>query len=467
MSMKGISVGITLSILLAAYTAAFAGSAPSSNGGPERVTVIRGGTLIDGNGGPPRADAVVIVQGKRIAAVGDARAVSIPKGAQVIDAHGKFVVPGLIDCHCHLENIGFGDLVDLPPEWQMPDKLKDLIRIDARLDLFSGITTVRDMGSTDLLFQVRAEINSGKISGPRIFAAGHQLVKKAPDAYMDPNFVEYAGPGDARAQVRRQVALGADVIKIRLANDRPLPSLQEMRAVVEEAHRLGLRVAAHTWVPADQAVQLAIDAGVDSIEHNAPLRAKDANVLPEMARRHIALMAGGGSFYVQRWEPWDPNKVLDPVALHLFPPDIVALFSRVGEALRAQTNEMKKQGWNPQQVQARFAGEMQRARTAGVLLVFGTDCGGELMVHGQQYKALYGESQMGSTPMEALLMATRDAARVLGKEAELGTVERGKLADLVIVDADPLADLRNLAKVHAVMKDGRLYFPAQGRAGNP
>lgn len=427
--------------------------------------MIRGGTLIDGTGGPPLAEAVVVVQDDRIAATGDSRAVAVPRGANVIDAHGQFVVPGLIDCHCHLEDVGFGDLADLPPEWQKPEKLKELIRIDARLDLLSGITTVRDPGSTDLLFQVRDEINSGKIPGPRIFAAGHQLVKKAPEAHLAPSFVEYDGPEDARARVREQVALGADLIKIRLAHDRPLPSIQEMRAIVEEAHRLGRRVAVHTWVPADQAVQLAIDAGVDSIEHNAPLRARAEYVLQEMGRRHIALTAGGGGFYVQRWEPGSPNDVLDPPGRRLFPPEIVALFLRVGEGLRAQTDEMRRQGWDPRQVQARFVGEMQRARKAGVLLVFGTDCGGELMVHGQQYKALYGESQMGSTPMEALQMATQDAARVLGKERELGTVERGKLADLIIVSANPLTDLRNLARVHAVMKGGRLYFPAERPAG--
>jgi imidazolonepropionase-like amidohydrolase len=358
-----------------------------------------------------------------------------------------------------MESIGFGDLAELPPQWRQPERLKQLIRINAQLDLLSGITTVRDLGSTELLFQVRDEIISGKTPGPRIVAAGHQLVKKAPGAYMDSYFVEYDGSEDARSKVRQQVALGADVIKIRLTNDRPLPSMDEMRAMVEEAHRLHCRVAVHTWVPADQAVQLAVDAGVDSIEHNAPLRAKGENVLPEMAKHRIALTAGGGGFYVQRWGSSDPKDVLDPPASRLYPPDIVVLLLSVGQRLRAQTDDMKKQGWNPEQVRARFVRETQSARTAGVLLVFGTDCGGELMVHGQQYKALYGESQMGSTPMQALLMATRDAARALGKEAELGTVERGKVADLVILDADPLADLRNLRKVYAVMKDGRLYIP--------
>ena len=432
--------------------------APSTTDAAPTI-VVRGATLIDGKGGPPVADSVVTVRGDRIARVGDSKSVAVPRSARVIDGRGRFLIPGLIDCHCHMEDIGLGDLAELPPEWEKPEKARELVRINARLDLLSGITTVRDLGSTDLVFRVREEIDSGRIPGPRILAAGRQLVKRAPDAHGAPTFVEYDGPEEGRARVREQIAKGADVIKLRLAPDRPLPSTDELAAIVDEAHRRGRRVAVHTWVPADEAVRLAIHAGVDSIEHNAPLRAKDESVLREMARRHIALMAGAGSFYVQRWEP-PPAGLLGPHARPLFPAEIAGLFSGVSERLRAQTDEMKSRGWNPAQVQARFAAEMKNAREAGVLVVFGTDCGGELMIHGQQYRALYGETRMGSTPMEALLMATRDAARALGKEADLGTIEPGKLADLVLVGADPLADFRNLARITAVIQGGRVYSPS-------
>lgn len=448
-------------VLLAACFTADSASAQATKRDAPNVVVIRGATLIDGTGGPSVTNSAIVVRGDRISRVGSANSVPVPKGARIVDAHGKFIVPGLIDCHCHLEGIGFGDLAELPAEWQTPDRLKQLTRINARLDLMSGVTTVRDMGSTELLFAVRREIESGSIPGPRILAAGHQLVKKGPDAFMDPMFVEYADAAAARARVREQVALGADVIKIRLTPDRPLPSLEELQAIVKEAHGLKRRVAVHTWVPADDAVRLAVEAGVDSIEHNAPLRVKDDTLLQQMAQRHIAVVPGGGAYYFQRWWPWQPATALDAPEQRLFPAEILAIFPRVAEGLRAQTAQMEKQGWNRDEVQARFRREMQRARQAGVLLAFGTDCGGELIVHGQQYKAIYGESQMGSTPMQALLMATRDAARVLGRETELGTLEPGKAADLLIVDANPLQDLRNLGKVHTVMKAGRLYFPVQ------
>jgi imidazolonepropionase-like amidohydrolase len=433
------------------------------SGSTRDVTVIKGATLIDGTGRQPSHSAVIVIDGERIRTVGVQGKIKIPRGARIIDAGGKFIIPGLIDCHCHMEMVGLGSLADLPPEWEKADKRRQLTLINARLDLLSGVTTVRDLGSTDLLFKVRDEINSGSQIGPRILAAGHQLVKKQPGAYMDQTFIEYEGPDDARQKVRQEIALGADWIKIRLTHRqvRPLPSVEEMRAIVEEAHRLGRRVAVHTDVPDDEAVQLAINVGVDSIEHNAPFRAKDAKLLSQMAQKGIALMAGAGGFYVQRFENQDTKNALDPGPKRLLPQELVSILYRVAASLHEQTDQMKKSGWDANQVQARFIRDVQRARKAGVLLIFGTDCGADLMVNGQQYKALYGETQMGSTPMEALLMATRDAAKILGKQNELGTVEPGKMADLVILEGNPLADLRNLGNVYAVMKGGRLYKPTE------
>ncbi len=426
------------------------------------VTAIKGATLVDGTGRQPLRNAVIVTDGERIRSVGVEGKIKIPRGAQVIDARGKFIIPGLIDCHCHMEMIGLGDLADLPPEWETPERRRQLTLINAKLDLLSGITTVRDLGSTESLFKIRDEINSGAQIGPRIFAAGQQLVKKSPGAYLDKTFIEYDGPDDAREKVRRQVALGAEWIKIRIPHrpNRPLPSVEEMHAMVEEAHRLGRRVAVHTDVPDDEAVQFVVNAGVDSIEHNAALRVKDERILSEMARKGIALMPGP-SLYVQRLDNRDASDALTAATKRLMPQEVLSVLNRVPDLLREQTESMKKSGWDPKQVQARFVSEVRRARKAGVLLIFGTDCGAELMVHGQQYKALYGETQMGSSPMEAILMATRDAARVLGKQNELGTVEPGKMADLVILEADPLADLHNLGKVNAVMKGGRLYKPTE------
>lgn len=455
---RRIGIGVvSLAVALAAPRAARLGAAARDGDRAGELTVITGATLIDGTGRPPVPDAAIVIDGDRIAAAGQRRAVAIPRGARELDMRGKFVVPGLIDAHCHLEAPGLGDAAELPQEWRQPEKLRQLVEIDARLDLLGGVTTIRDLGSTDVVLRVRDAINAGTFTGPRVLAAGRQLVKKASGAYMDSTFLEFDGAEDAREKVRQQVAAGVDWIKLRLTSQRPLPSPEEVRAIVNEAHRLGRRVTTHTDVPADRAVQLAVEAGVDGIEHNAPLRAESPDVLRTMGRRHVAMVSGIGGYYVQRLAPLDPQHAVDAAGAQLLPQIVVARLREAAESLLAQRSRMPGRWDRAYQLRA----ALERARKAGVLLGFGTDCGGELLIHGQQYKALYGETQLGSSPMQALLMATRDAARVIGRDRELGTLEAGKLADLVIVGADPLADIRNLSQVIAVVKGGVLYRPAE------
>ncbi|MBI1803160.1 MAG: amidohydrolase family protein [Ignavibacteriae bacterium] len=426
-----------------------------------QTIAISGATLIDGTGKPPLSNAAVIIEGNRISKVGTTETVLIPLGAQRIDAAGKFVLPGLIDTHLHLEMVGLSDVGELPPQWNKPEKLRQLVLTNVKLNLISGFTTVRDLASTDLVLQVRDEINAGRIVGPRIVAAGMQLVKKDSTAQKQPIFLEYDGPDRARAMVRSLAALGVDVIKIRLTHSRPIPSLEEVRVIIEEAHRLGLRATVHTDVPADDLVKLAIDAGADGIEHNAPLRAKDEQILKMMAQKGMSLMAQSGAFWLQRIDTTALIDSLDPSQMKLYPDDVLSALHQGIDSVHRQTQQMKNSGWDARRRQASFIQEVRRARNAGVLLVFGTDCGAYGMVHGQQYKALYGESQIGSSPMQAILMATRDAAKALGKSNELGTIEAGKLADLIILNADPLIDLRNLHQVFRVIKDGTAYDPAE------
>ncbi|HEY6951942.1 MAG TPA: amidohydrolase family protein [Bacteroidota bacterium] len=427
----------------------------------QNTIAIWDATLIDGTGKAPVAHAVVLIAGNRIADIGTVDSVFIPPGTERIDAAGKFVIPGLIDTHLHLEVIGLSDVGELTPDWNAPERLRQLTVTDARLDLISGFTSVRDLGSTELVLNVRDEINAGKLVGPRIIAAGMQLVRKDTSQAPEPTFLEYDNPEEARTRVQYLVNLGVDVIKIRLVHSRPIPSLDEISTIVREAHRLGLKATVHTEVPADDLVRLAINAGADGIEHNAPLRSKNEDLLKLMGHRGMSLMAGSGAFWLQRIDTTATIDSLDPPQKKLFPEEILSALHLGIDSVHRQTQQMKNSGWSASQRQASFIAELQRARKAGVLLAFGTDCGGYGMIHGEQYKALYGESQMGSSPMQVIVMATRDAAKAVGKTNELGTIEPGKLADLVILDADPLLDLRNLHHIYRVMKDGVLYDPAE------
>jgi imidazolonepropionase-like amidohydrolase len=425
------------------------------------TTVISGATLIDGTGTAPVPNAVVIIQADRIINVGTSSSIRIPREARVINAVGKFLLPGFIDTHVHLETVGLSDIGEIPAEWNTPGKTRDLVAINAKLDLIAGFTTVRDLGSTDIVLKVRDDISSGRLLGPRIVAAGMQLVRKSTDAPSADMFLEYDGRDSARSKVRYLVSIGADVIKIRLTHMRPIPSLEEVRTIVEEAHGLGLRATVHTDVPADDLVKLAIDAGADGIEHNAPLRSQDDQTLARMAQHKMSLMAGAGAFWVQRIDTTGLIGVFDQAQITLLPGDILCALRAGIDSLHRQTDQMKKSGWVATQRQARFISDVQRARKTGVWLVFGTDCGAYGMIHGEQYKALYGESMMGSSAMEVILMATRDAAKALGEEKEIGTIEAGKLADLIILNADPLTDLRNLHQVFRVIKGGFVYDPAE------
>lgn len=425
----------------------------------QTTTAIVGATLIDGTGGPPLSNCVVLMKGDRVIEIGTGKTAQIPRGANRIDATGKFLLPGLIDVHLHLESVGLSDLGELPLEWRRPEKLRQLVITNARLDLISGFTTVRDLGSTDLTLQVRDEINAGKLIGPRILAAGMQLVKKDSSAQQEPIFLEYDGPNDARERVGFLSKLGVDVIKVRLTRSRPIPSLEEVRAIVEAAHRLGLRVTVHTDVPADDLVNLAIDAGADGIEHNAPLRSKNERILSSMAQRNMSLMPGSGAFYIQRIDTARLIDSLDQAQRMLLPGDVVSALRAGIDSLHRQTGQMTSSGWNAKQRQTDFIKELERARSAGVLLVFGTDCGAYGMIHGEQWKALYGETQIGSSTMQAIVMATRDAAKAIGRSDELGTIEVGKIADLILLNADPMIDMRNIHDIFRVVKAGIVYDP--------
>ena len=431
----------------------------------QSTIAISGATLIDGTGNAPVLNSVVLITGNRVSKVGTTETVPIPPGAQRIDATGKFIIPGLIDTHLHLEMVGLADVGELPPEWNKPEKQRQLVIANAKLNLISGFTTVRDLGSTDQVLRIRDDINVGNMIGPRILAAGMQLVKKDTSKNSEPTFLEYDGPDSAQAKVRHLIKLGVDVIKIRLAHLRPIPSLEEVSTIVREAHRLGVRATVHTDVPADDFVKLAIDAGADGIEHNAPLRSKDEHTLSLMANRGMSLMAGTGAFWLQRIDTTALIDSLGQSQVKLFPHEILSALRLGIDSVHRQTQDMKNSGWDAEQRRASMVQEVQRARVAGVLLVFGSDCGGYGMVHGEQYKAIYGESQIGYSPMQALVMATGDAAVALGKSRELGTIAAGKLADLVILNADPLVDLRNLHKIFRVIKDGRLYDPVELIAG--
>jgi imidazolonepropionase-like amidohydrolase len=423
----------------------------------EPVTALVGGILLDGISHVPIEDAVVLISGQRIKAVGRADRIKIPPGATVVDVRGKFVLPGLIDAHNHLEGLGLDD--DDLAFTDTPEKLRQVILSNAQLDLLSGVTALRECGSTEMVLRLRDQIEA---VGPRLMAAGPQFVRRDPAQPTLPLFIEYEGVKDARKKVRDQIARGIDLVKLRITRQRPMPTSEEVTAIVEEAHRAGLKVAVHADVPHEDAVRLAVMAGVDTIEHGAPLRVLDDRLLIEMARRNIILVPTLYQIQAQRIDPLEKkdDELIEPPLSHRLAPDILRALARRAALWRKNLAEWRLQGYEPRTVLRERFLALARARSLGVKIALGPDTGSDLVPHGRFYKeiALY-VTTGGLSPIEALQMATRTAAEALGKEKDLGTIEAGKLADLIVIEGDPLLDIENLRHVVMVIKGGRIIEP--------
>src|SRR5262244_1187275 len=401
------------------------------------MKVLKGGTLIDGTGAGPVAGAAVVINGQRIEAVTTPAGGDWPSDAEIIDVSGMTILPGLIDCHDHLAMHGY----DLARRWGIdePQSTRALRTAKVLQDtLAAGYTAVRDAAGLDTGF--KRAIDEGLIAGPRLVVSlcivspiggiGHRVSPSGfsccvPNDPLLPDGVVNS-LADVRPVVRRIVRAGADVIKCATtggASSRPghgpldgAFNLDEMQALTEEAHALDRRVMCHAL--GGRGLRVAIEAGVDSIEHGCYLDEE-----PEL----IAMMAERGVFLVPTLTVYEYHR--ESRARHVR--------ERSG-ALHVHHVE-----------------SIHRALEAGVRVVAGTDAGG----HGHPPNAaeLAHLVTAGLTPMQAIQSATSLAAACLGLEREIGTVEKGKRADLVVVDGDPLADLKILQdpqRILLVLKDG-------------
>jgi imidazolonepropionase-like amidohydrolase len=405
--------------------------------------VIRNGTLIDGTGAPPAANDSVVIHDNRIVSVGalppDVQPADV-KNVSVIDAAGQWIMPGLIDAHCHLsygypflrgEGRGRGamrpELNTLRAAWSASKVLR------------AGVTSISVPGGTWFTdVGVRDAVKFGLFEGPRIHCAGRMIITYGSIEDDDPEWVEtpdhsigiLCNSADAMvAEVRRQAKRGVNFIK--LADSRSgleqTIAKHEIQAVVEEAHRRNIRVAIHSRGSAS--TRAAAEAGVDWIVHADLATERDLEAIAEAGcpviptATFLARVAEGG-----------PGISAETVQLD------IARMKRHFEAL---------------------VKIIQRARSLGIRLLIGTDTGNNTFTpfgerHTQELEIFvkYG----GYTPLEAITIATRDNAFAMGLEGELGTVQAGKLADLIVLDRDPVADIGALAAgkhlVH-VIKDGK------------
>ncbi|MFM7329139.1 MAG: amidohydrolase family protein [Bacteroidota bacterium] len=401
------------------------------------ITAIRADRLITGNG-TEIADPLVVVTGERITAVLSGKDAKAPAGAVRIDLSGHTLLPGFIDAHTHLTSID-SDGGDLAALKETPAHGAIYGTVNAKKTLEAGFTTVREAGSLGYVDVVlRDAVNRGLIPGPRIYASGPALGTTG--GHADVNgwspFLQLPGTGaivdgadEVRKQVRLNVKYGSDHIKIVAtggvlsvgdAVGAPQMTLEELQAAVSEAARLGRKVMAHAH--AGEGLIAAVKAGVVSIDHGSLV---DDVAAEEMKKR--------GTYLV---------------------PTLIILEEIVREGA--------KRGY-PEYAIAKatsMAGErrirMKKAYRAGVNFALGTDATSD--IHGRNGEEFaYMVEILGATPMESITIGTRNGARLLGVEKDLGTVEVGKLADLVAVPGNPLSDIRILQKPDFVMKAGVVF----------
>jgi len=394
-------------------------------------TVLKNITLIDGTGHPPIDDAVVAIGDGKVLYAGSTSGWSDSKEVIALDLRGQFVLPGLIDAHVHLAGSGEADSQFHAEDGAMALKILS----NAQKNLAAGITTVRDLGGwNELEFVVREWIKRGQFAGPRMCLAGRFIsITEAGADYYEGMYRAADGMDEVRKAVREQVRHGADLIKIGVTGavlvENGVPGTthfneEEIQALVAEAGKFGRRVAAHAH--GADGIRKAIRAGVHTIEHGTYLY-QDPTA--------IKWMAEYGIFLVPTLKVgWDIIQANDS--------NIPAWILEKNKATQSEAEL-----------------SLKLAYEAGVPIAMGSDAGTPLNVHGENGLEIYWMGQAGMSAMDAIVAATGNAARALGWEQWMGTLEPDKIADLIVLDSNPLDDLHVLAnKEHLqfVMKDGRI-----------
>ncbi|MGZ4820343.1 MAG: amidohydrolase family protein [Terriglobales bacterium] len=438
-------IGIALVLFSSASASAqlSPGRTPTAAAAPPQVLAIRAGRLIDGKSDQPRANQLVLIRGNRIESVGDAASAQLPPNAQVIDLTRATVLPGLIESHTHIflqgEDPAQGgydaNLLNHPVAYRAARAA-----VAARRALEQGFTTIRDVETEGAGYGdvgIKEAINEGWIPGPRMFVVtralsttgGYPLEGYAPE-YDLPKGVQIAdGPVEFRKATREQLANGADWIKVYMTHrswvdaqgrlqSQPTLTLDEIKAVVDEAHGWGRKVACHAYNGIG--LHRALDGGCDSIEHGL-----------ELDDAAIAQMVKQGTWYCPTLSPyyywWAP--------------------------------ENTPQGKRDRKRAEVHGPSFQKALRAGVKIVFGTDVGSFPWTDlnspiAQEFPRMV---EFGMTPMGAIKSATSMPAQMLEMVGQIGVIAPGAYADIIAVSDDPLRDIKALENVCFVMKDGKVF----------
>ncbi len=429
---------------------------------PVPVTVIDRVTIIDGTGTPVLENGAIVVEDGRIRDIGRRETIPVVPGATVVDATGKFAIPGLIDAHVHFDqSAGLFTRPDLLDLRSVRSYAAEVARTRQRLPqtllryLWSGVTGVVDMGGPMWTFDLR-DANRASPDAPSIVVTG-PLISTEPDPQLesaDPPVIAVETASDARQTVQRIVERGSDLIKI-LFLYHPFDDFDHYAALVEatiaESHRLGLRVAVHATELAT--ARAGVESGADILVHSVEdqpvddafitlLKARDLIYIPTLLVTEGYDEVFGQAVSLSEIEQrlGDPEAIGSWEELSRISPDSIAGGVPPATLLSMRPTEFLN---------------LQRLYAAGVRIAAGSDAGNIGTLHGP---ALHREMELmaeaGMRPLDVLVAATQNAAAVMGRSRETGTLEKGKAADLVLLDADPTLDIRNTQKIFKVMQAG-------------
>ncbi len=431
--------------LLAAGNALRAAEPP-----PKPTLALVGGRIIDGYEGPPINDGVILIAGERIVALGPRSEIAVPAGTPIIDTRGMSVLPGLADMHVHLMILGHGDYQHWDTTYRarfraeiMPAAAKQLVR--------SGVTFARELGAPlEDILDVKSRIERGEIPGPRLFVSGPFIQHRPYNDYEKEFRWGVSGATDAKAKVQRLVDAGVDLIKL---IDQDQMAEEEVKAVVETAHKAGRPVVAHAH--REDEIRIGLKYGVDCFEHTglATEPGYPEDILQGLRKRNQTLgwcPTIEGLFLSQYTADVFPERLDDPRWQEGLAPDLV----------RDIRDSLRNIASLPYFLLVRrriptLPNKFRQLRESGVTLLVGTDSGIPGNFHTDStWRELATWVRLGMTPIEAIAGATRWPAVWLKKEKQLGTLAPGRYADIVAVRGDVLTHIELLQNVDVVIKNG-------------
>jgi imidazolonepropionase-like amidohydrolase len=411
--------------------------------------VLKGARLIDGTGRPPIENSVLVIEGSQIVAAGKAGAVSIPKDAVVQDVTGKTIMPALIDLHGHL-GLSNNGADSAAGHYTQENVVKQLNKY-----LSYGVATVASFGQDeDLIFSIRADQRAGKLGGSRLYTAGRGFLEYTGKSNPTDHRYRPQNPDEARADVRELAMNHPDYLKMWVDDGlghgtKIKPEIY--RAIIDEAHKQHIRVFAHEYYLADAKALLA--AGLDGFAHSIRDQAVDSELISAMKARGVflipTLVRDETLFAYADNVKWldDPffQAGLEPGALEMIrSPETVEKFRKDPDIAKYRAGlEMAKKN-------------LKALSDAGVKIAFGTDSGIPMRFPGYlEHRELQLMVEAGLTPMQAIVAATATNAEILGGAKQYGTLQAGRAAEFLVLDANPLDDIHNTERLSAVWQAGK------------